>query len=583
MPLFSDVSRVTRVAAQTDPFIKGLLPAQAAFRVVWSAKDGSGATEISYSFPWADGAASRFTGPYAQSENAAPITGGMTGAQAVQVAEAFGTWSNVARIVFPRVAETAAGQVGDIRVAFTSAVSPGYWGYSLGVSDGMHNAHGDIWIDDAMIGQSFAAGTYNFMSIMHEIGHSLGLKHPFEGPKIPAGFDNRRFTIMSYTDPEKVWWLNPVTGAREYLIKTPMVYDILAIQKLYGANINHRTGNDTYAFNPAAPSFEAIWDAGGTDTFSVAAFANGCTVDLRPGAYSSLAYDTLSLTSNIGIAFGCTIENALGGAGGDTLLGSEIANVLDGAGGGDTLRGNGGNDVLSGGAGGDTLDGGSGNDTLAGGNDNDTLIGGAGNDSLDGGPGSDAASYASSSAAVRVSLAIAGAQATGGGGTDTLTGIENLIGGGGADLLIGNGEANWLDGGAGADQLEGGDGADVLIGGAGRDVLMGGRGGDTFLFAAIKEFSGASTSAADVITDFASAQRDRIDLSGVDAIKSTATVNDAFTWIGTAAFSKKSGELRYTASGGVGLVSGDIDGNGIADFAIRLDKAPALTALDFVL
>jgi len=130
-----------------------------------------------------------------------------------------------------------------------------------------------------------------------------------------------------------------------------------------------------------------------------------------------------------------------------------------------------------------------------------------------------------------------------------LTGIENLIGGGGADLLIGNGEANWLDGGAGADQLEGGDGADVLIGGAGRDVLMGGRGGDTFLFAAIKEFSGASTSAADVITDFASAQRDRIDLSGVDAIKSTATVNDAFTWIGTAAFSKKSGELRYTASG----------------------------------
>jgi serralysin len=249
----------------------------------------------------------------------------------------------------------------------------------------------------------------------------------------------------------------------------------------------------------------------------------------------------------------------------------------------DTVYALGGNDVLSGGAGGDTLDGGSGNDTLAGGNDNDTLIGGAGNDSLDGGPGNDAASYASGSVAVRVSLAIAGAQATGGGGTDTLTGIENLIGGGGADLLIGNGEANRLDGGAGADQLEGGDGADVLIGGAGRDVLTGGRGGDTFLFAAIKEFSGASTSAADVITDFASAQRDRIDLSGVDAIKSTATVNDAFTWIGTAAFSKKSGELRYTASGGVGLVSGDIDGNGIADFAIRLDKAPALTALDFVL
>ena len=112
---------------------------------------------------------------------------------------------------------------------------------------------------------------------------------------------------------------------------------------------------------------------------------------------------------------------------------------------------------------------------------------------------------------------------------------------------------------------------------------MGGGGRDTFMFGAIAEFSGATSSAADVITDFASTQGDRIDLSGVDAIRSTTTVNEAFTWIGTAAFSKQSGQLRYAASGGVGLLAGDIDGNGIADFAIRLDKAPALTALDFVL
>ena len=101
--------------------------------------------------------------------------------------------------------------------------------------------------------QSFAADADNFVAMMHEIDHSLSLKHPFEAPRIPVGFDNRRFTIMSYSDPEKIWWLNLTTGAREYLIKTPMVHDILSIQRLYGANMNHRTGNDTYAFNPAAP------------------------------------------------------------------------------------------------------------------------------------------------------------------------------------------------------------------------------------------------------------------------------------------------------------------------------------------
>ena len=362
-----------------------------------------------------------------------------------------------------------------------------------------------------------------------------------------------------------------------------MVYDILAIQKLYGANMSFHTGDDVYAFSPAAPSFEAIWDAGGKDTFSVADFTNGCTVDLHPGAYSSLAYDSVALSSNIGIAFGCTIENALGGAGGDTLIGSETANSLDGGAGADVLRGNGGDDHLTGGAGGDTLDGGSGNDTLAGGDDNDTLIGGAGNDTLDGGAGTDTASYAGTSATVKVSLAVTTAQATGGGGNDTLTNIENLTGGTGADLLVGNGDANTLDGSGGADQMVGGGGADILIGGAGRDVVAGGEGGDTFLFAALKDLSGLTATAADEIYDFSSAQGDRIDLSGIDAVKATSAVNDTFTWIGSAAFGKHAGELHYVVTSGVGLVSGDIDGNGIADFAIRIDGAPALSAADFVL
>jgi serralysin len=583
MPRFTDLSTVTRIAASTNPFINALLPSQAAFRLAWSNKDAGGVTQLSYSFPWADGVASQFTAPYGKGENTAAITSAVTGDQAAMIAKAFTAWSDVARIAFTQVKETADGTVGDIRVAFSSAVSAGYWGYSLGVSDGRGNAHGDIWIDDASIGQSFAPGTYNYLAMLHEIGHSLGLKHTFEAPKIPAGFDNQRYSIMSYTSPEKVWWRDPETGTNQFLIKTPMVYDIQAIQMIYGANMQTRTGNDTYAFDPAAPSFETIWDAGGTDTFSIAGFTGGCTVDLTPGAYSSLAYNSVALTSNIGIAFGCNIENAIGGAGADTLLGNELANVLDGGAGADTLRGNGGNDTLLGGGGNDLLDGGAGNDTLTGGEGDDVLIGGAGNDVLDGGAGTDTASYASLNASVRVSLAITGAQATGGGGNDTLSGIENLVGGTGADLLVGDGGANVLEGGNGADQLVGGGGADVLIGGGGRDVLEGGDGGDVFRFTAMAELSGTTATTADVILDFNKAQGDRIDLSGIDAVKQTTTVNDAFTWIGSGAFTKVAGQLRYEVTNGVGLVSGDIDGNGIADFAIRIEKAPALAALDFIL
>ena len=128
--------------------------------------------------------------------------------------------------------------------------------------------------------------------------------------------------------------------------------------------------------------------------------------------------------------------------------------------------------IIFGGNAGNTLFGEDGDDTLNGGNGNDILDGGGGNDLLNGGAGTDTASYASANAAVTVSLSVTGAQATGGAGTDTLSGIENLTGSAFADTLTGDTGVNVLTGGAGDDSLDGGGGADTLIGGAGDDIYL---------------------------------------------------------------------------------------------------------------
>ncbi len=153
-----------------------------------------------------------------------------------------------------------------------------------------------------------------------------------------------------------------------------------------------------------------------------------------------------------------------------------MANI-NGTNGNDTLTGTASADSISGSGGNDTLFGGGGNDSLFGGNNNDLLEGGSGADTLSGGSGNDTASYASSSAAVIVSLLTN----TGSGGDaqgDVLSSIENLTGSAFDDSLTGNTAANILSGGDGNDALFGGDGNDSLSGGQGNDTLTGGTGSD---------------------------------------------------------------------------------------------------------
>lgn len=484
MPNFTDTSVVSTYALTGNKFTDSLLFAKAMFRSKWSTVS-DGKTQISYSFPWLDGVASKFVDSYG-SEPVAATRGAMPAGEIANIEKAFQAWANVAKINFTQVTETDAGTVGDIRVALSSSVSGRYWGYSKGYSNGASNGHGDIWISPTYGNGSFAPGTYNYMAMMHEIGHSLGLDHPFEGNKIPSGFDVRSYTIMSYTDPKNVWWYNASTGQQEYLIKTPMVYDIAAIQAIYGANTDYNSGDTTYAYSATAPFFAAIWDGGGNDTIDVSAFSKACKVDLNPGAYSTLVFDNLAtLTNNLGIAFGATIENAIGGSGADKINGNAAAN--------------------------------------------------------------------------------------------------QLWGGAGDDTLTGNGGADTLYGGEGKDVLNGGADADTLVGGTGMDKLTGGLGADNFVFTSILDFAGTTATTCDAITDFNKTQKDLIKLSQIDANTTNGSGDDPFAFIGTAAFHKVAGELRYMASGSNTLIQGDVNGDGVADFALLLTGKVALAAGDFVL
>jgi len=269
-----------------------------------------------------------------------------------------------------------------------------------------------------------------------------------------------------------------------------------------------------------------------------------------------------------------------GNAGNDTLAGGKGADTLHGQGGNDLLNGSGGNDTLSGGSGADTLhgqvgddllNGGASNDTLGGGSGADTLHGQGGNDLLSGGIGND--TLHGDNGADRL---------LGQGGNDLLSGgigDDTLLGGNGADRLLGQDGNDLLDGGGGNDTLHGGGGTDILIGHGGRDVLTGGPGADTFEFDHITD--SAVGKQRDHITDFVH-NLDRIDLSGIDAIAGGA--DDPFTFIGSAHFQHVAGELRQSiTSGGNTVITGDVNGNGQADFQIQLTGMHVLTDGDFIL
>lgn len=290
--------------------------------------------------------------------------------------------------------------------------------------------------------------------------------------------------------------------------------------------------------------------------------------------------DTVLATSS-GYVLSANIETlTYVGAGGFTGTGNDQANTLNGGAGDDSLSGAGGDDHLNGGLGVDTLNGGDGKDTLDGGAGADIMAGGAGNDSyvvddaldqiveLSGG-GTDSVKVSAS--AWTLSDQVENATITAAAGTLTGNGLANtLTGGAGGDTLSGM---------AGNDRLIGGAGDDHLIGGAGADTLTGGLGADVFVFTTAND---SLSSGMDRIADFSQLDADRIDLSLIDANIALAG-DQAFTFIGAAAFTHQAGEARYAIVNGVTTVSLDVNGDGVADMAFKLTGAIDLTGGDFFL
>ncbi len=274
----------------------------------------------------------------------------------------------------------------------------------------------------------------------------------------------------------------------------------------------------------------------------------------------------------------------------DLIIGAFVAdpNLLSGAGSSYVLYGRAPDAAVTrvGSAASQYISGGAFKDTLWGSSGNDQLEGRSGVDSLDGGFGADTAVYAHASSGLVANLAAPGGN-TGDAAGDKYNSVENLTGSKFADTLTGSGLANTFTGLAGADRLLGAGGADTLTGGPGKDAMTGGSGSDVFVFDKPSE-SLASTS-RDTIADFNAGSSgtsvDRIDLRKIDA-KTGVAGNQAFTFIGTSPFSNIKGQLRIALSGTTTIVSGDVNGDSVADFHIGLLNFTGLanlTAIDFLL
>lgn len=455
-------------------------------------------------------------------------------------------------------------------------VPESYWGSGSGVlgmaevPDGTYSSNYAYFNWQHSSWNNLAVGSSGFFTIIHELGHAMGLAHPHDGgsevtasvfPGVTGpsstgtyGLNQGIWTVMSYNAD---WSSQPATSYN-YGWGILGAFDIAAMQTIYGANTNYNTGSNTYSLpnmNSDGVGWFCIWDAGGDDTISNATSGAACVINLNSapltgenaGGYVSYIagiYGGYTIANNV------IIENGIGGLGSDVIIGNSANNVLTGGLGNDTLDGGVGVDTASFegalssyrfGYAGDVL-------VVSGLNGVDSLINIeilnfalSGNVSVD--------SLQSAGLIEETSTMMSN-------GISSTTILDNYsgpvywlryysLGSIYSDVAIGTSQNDFFNLLGGADACNGGAGDDVLDGGTGSNFLTGGAGRDDFFL----DGRGGSTTWA-TITDWSSGER--LSVWGWQPGISTAL------WVDSAG-----------AAGFTGVtMHGDLDGNGVIDTSV---------------
>mgnify|MGYP001191951016 FL=1 len=300
-------------------------------------------------------------------------------------------WDEAGAWTFEKINESG-NTVGEIRLRGTteSSSTNSRSAYAYFPNNGVTG--GDAWFTKEYSGP-FEQGNFNYYTVLHEVGHAIGLSHTFGGAsssgKSLGEFDDIiRRSVMSYTtvDRNKYWATSGGSlSVSTIYAETPGIFDVQAIEYMYGTSTNTNLGNTTYSYDDKPVMMRTIVDSGGTDTIDASNQTEAVTINLNGGTASSIGqwersaqiayyvsqgFNSATLQShidnasaaassgathgspysdgwyegqdNLMIAISSVIENAKGGAKADTITGNSSSNQI---------TGNGGDDVLDGGAG----------------------------------------------------------------------------------------------------------------------------------------------------------------------------------------------------------------------------------------
>lgn len=398
--------------------------------------------------------------PYTSSGHDISTFSQVTAAQRASVQAALQLFADVSNISFQEV--NPGGFTDNATMLFSNYYdandASGAFAYYPG-STAATAQEGDVWLNiENQNAASQPFGSNSWQTIVHEIGHAVGLAHPGDYNAAPgvsityaanAQFnqDSHQYTTMSYFNELE-------TGANFGInyASTLMMADILALQSMYGINYNTRSGSTVYGYTSTAGSIYdlavngirgmCIWDGGGDDYLVGSGYSGTQSIDLTEGSFSDMAGGV----ANVSIAHFTLIENAVGGTGTDYIYGNVANNVIDG---------NLGNDFIT---------------------------GDRGNDTMYGGVGLDTVTYMTSLTGISINFGTGyvyndGLETTVGSGVygiDRIYGFEQVIGSSFADFYIGSESVDYINGIGGDDY--------IAYAGAGNDVVDGGVGFNTMSY-----------------------------------------------------------------------------------------------------